>query len=239
MNARLGTILLAALLTLSASADAFPWLDTLDTDDVRATGARLIALPMDLHRLDRDDGTPTTATIAVHGWNSAGYEWVHLLKSLETDDSSIWFWRWDWNGCPGPAADALNARLAQAPFTAFERIRLVGHSYGGVLVATAAARWQGPATLEAHAVAAPLAGVGERCAYRTPEALPDNVAFHEWRTRHKLDGAFRDMPVDPQNVEIPGSLVTRLPATYNGRRLGHNWSVNWVADTLAGRSPQP
>lgn len=239
LGALLGILLVAA--SRCALADGFPWLDTLDArDDVRASGARLIALPLNsLHRLDRHAGQPSTATVAVHGWNSSGYEWVHLLKTLDNADSSTWFWRWDWNGCPGVAADALIERLAVAPFADLDQIRLVGHSYGGVLVAAAAARWQGSATLDVHAIAAPLAGVGERCPYRTPTALPPNVAFHEWRTRHSLDGAFRDMPVDPQVVELPGSSVTRLPATYNGRRLGHNWSVSWVADTLAGRTPSP
>ena len=128
----------------------------------------------------------------------------------------------------------MNERLSQAPFPDLDRVRLIGHSYGGVLVAASAERWQGSVPLEVHAIAAPLAGVGERCPYRTPSMLPPEVAFHEWRTRHQLDGAFRSMPVDPQVIELPGSNVTRLPATYNGRRLGHNWSVSWVADMLPG-----
>lgn len=241
---RLGLpVFLAAFLAPAAQhalGNDFPWLDTLDAgDDVRTSGTQLMALPMDLHRLDRDEGSPSTATIAVHGWNSAGYEWIYLLKALDDVESSIWFWRWDWNGCPGTAADALNERLSQAPFTELHSIRLIGHSYGGVLVTASAERWQGSVPLEVHAIAAPLAGVGERCPYRTPTALPPKVAFHEWRTRHQLDGAFRSMPVDPQVIELPGSNVTRLPATYNGRRLGHNWSVSWVADMLTGNSPNP
>ena len=243
-HAQLALAALVALLVLCvplAADDSFPWLDTLDSGaDVKASGAKLIALPMDLHRLDRDDGTVgKIANIAVHGWNSSGYEWIHLLKTLDDTDSSTWFWRWDWNGCPGSTADALSERLSQAPFTQVDRIRVLGHSYGGVLVAKAAERWPGSTPMEAHAIAAPLAGVGDRCPYETPTTLPPAVTFHEWRTRHKLDGAFRAMPVDPQVVELPGSTVIRLPATYNGRRLGHNWSVSWVADTLVGHAPNP
>ena len=241
---RLGLpVFLAAFLAATAQhslGNDFPWLDSLDAGDgVRTSGTQLMALPMDLHRLDRDDGSPSTATIAVHGWNSAGYEWIHLLKALDDAESSTWFWRWDWDGCPGAAGDALNERLSQAPFTDLDRIRLIGHSYGGVLVTVSVERWQGSVPLEVHAIAAPLAGVGDRCPYRTPSTLPPKVAFHEWRTRHQLDGAFRRMPVDPQVIELPGSNVTRLPATYNGRRLGHNWSVSWVADMLTGRTPSP
>lgn len=236
-------VLLAAFLAAApqhALGDDFPWLDTLDAGgNVQASGTKLIALPLDLHRLDRDDGSPSTATIAVHGWNSAGYEWIYLLKALDDAESSTWFWRWDWNGCPGTAADALSERLSQAPFTDLDRIRLIGHSYGGVLVTVSAERWQGSVPLDVHAIAAPLAGVGDRCPYQTPSTLPPKVAFHEWRTRHQLDGAFRSMPVDPQVIELPGSNVTRLPATYNGRRLGHNWSVSWVGDMLTGRTPSP
>ena len=205
-------VLLAAFLAAApqhALGDDFPWLDTLDAGgNVQASGTKLIALPLDLHRLDRDDGSPSTATIAVHG-------------------------------CPGTAADALSERLSQAPFTDLDRIRLIGHSYGGVLVTVSAERWQGSVPLDVHAIAAPLAGVGDRCPYQTPSTLPPKVAFHEWRTRHQLDGAFRSMPVDPQVIELPGSNVTRLPATYNGRRLGHNWSVSWVGDMLTGRTPSP
>ena len=139
---------LAVLLFLCvplAADDSFPWLDMLDSGvDVKASGAKLIALPMGLHRLDRDDGTAgKIANIAVHGWNSGGYEWVHLLKTLDDTNSSTWFWRWDWNGCPGSTADALRERLSQAPFTQVDRIRVLGHSYGGVLVAKAAERWPG------------------------------------------------------------------------------------------------
>ena len=164
-------VLLAAFLAAApqhALGDDFPWLDTLDAGgNVQASGTKLIALPLDLHRLDRDDGSPSTATIAVHGWNSAGYEWIYLLKALDDAESSTWFWRWDWNGCPGTAADALSERLSQAPFTDLDRIRLIGHSYGGVLVTVSAERWQGSVPLDVHAIAAPLAGVGDRCPYQT------------------------------------------------------------------------
>lgn len=232
----LARCLVALLVAAPALGDGFPWLDTLDAGgEVRASGSRLMALPHGLHRLDRDGGE--TVTVAVHGWRSEGYEWVHLLKSLDGAETSVWFYRWDWNGCPGPAAAALVERLGEAPFRDMARVRVVGHSYGGVLAAAAAAQWPGTVELEVHAIAAPLAGVGERCEYRTPSALPENVAFRQWRTRHELDGAFRAMPEDPQQVDIPGAETTLLPATYNGRRLGHNWSVSWVADVLAGKKP--
>jgi hypothetical protein len=38
---------------------------------------------------------------------------------------------------------------------------------------------------------------------------------------------------DPQEVEILKSKVTRLPETYKGNKLGHNWSISWVADEIS------
>ena len=54
----------------------------------------------------------------------------------------------------------------------------------------------------------------------------------EWRTQHELDNAFNRLPEDPQVVDLPDSVVIRLPAKYNDRRLGHNWSISWVAEKL-------
>ena len=60
--------------------------------------------------------------------------------------------------------------------------------------------------------------------------LPNNSSLFEWRTQHQLDSAFKDLSEDPQQINIKGSLVTILPDTYKGNRLGHNWSISWVAD---------
>ena len=59
-----------------------------------------------------------------------------------------------------------------------------------------------------------------------------NVNFFQWRTIKELDGAFQDLEYDPQVIELQGSRVVRLPKTYNNKRLGHNWSLSWVADQL-------
>ena len=53
----------------------------------------------------------------------------------------------------------------------------------------------------------------------------------QWRTVKDQDGAFRNMPFDPQIVNIDGSTVVNLPPVFeNGQRLGHNWSLKWVFD---------
>ena len=63
--------------------------------------------------------------------------------------------------------------------------------------------------------------------------MKEGINLYEWRTIKELDGAFREFEFDPQNVEIKGSQVTRLPETYKGNKLGHNWSVSWVADEIS------
>ena len=96
-------------------------------------------------------------------------------------------------------------------------------------------QWRGELPLEVHTIAAPLRGLGSlspNCNYKTPTQIPKKSSLFEWRTIQKLDGAFKNLNYDPQNVEIVGSKVTRLPGTYKNNKLGHNWSISWVADNL-------
>lgn len=240
-------VICVALLTVTAACGGggpgpFPHIATLDPDNARADGARLIDLPHGLHRLDRNP-TVTRAVIMVHGWGSRGLEWVYPAVRLSDDDAATYFFRWDWNGCPAPAASRLAAELQAAagtdPLPA--DLTVIGHSYGGLVVhefVRSHAR-DLPQGVVAHAVASPLAGMDAltgTCGYAVVDAMPQ---LHQWRTQHALDGAFKDLPADPQDVEIAGSTVTRLPDTYRGRRLGHNWSVSWVADELAAARLKP
>ena len=77
-----------------------------------------------------------------------------------------------------------------------------------------------------------MGGLSSNCEYKTPDSLRADMKLHQWRTIQKLDGAFKDLDYDPQEVEIKNSTVTRLPETYKGNKLGHNWSISWVADEL-------
>ena len=58
------------------------------------------------------------------------------------------------------------------------------------------------------------------------------MSFFQWRTIKELDGAFNSLDYDPQIIDLKGSTIIRLPETYNGRRLGHNWSLSWVAEEI-------
>ena len=75
--------------------------------------------------------------------------------------------------------------------------------------------------------------LSEACDYKPLASVKTGTRLHQWRTIKNLDGAFKDLDYDPQNAEIMGSQVTRLPKTYKGKKLGHNWSISWVADEIS------
>ena len=131
---------------------------------------------------------------------------------------------------------ALDGLVAAAP--GLESITVVAHSYGGTVAAvTAQARAPGPAT-ELHLVAAPLGAyepLQKLCGFEgVPDAPPAyGIAWRQWRTDHASDGAFKDLEVDPQVVDLPELTGTALPAERDdGERLGHNRAVVWVAEAL-------
>jgi hypothetical protein len=70
------------------------------------------------------------------------------------------------------------------------------------------------------------------CGYSPIKKIKTNSTLFEWRTQQHLDGEFRHLPKNPQNIEISESVVTILPDTYKGNRLGHNWSISWVAEKI-------
>ena len=237
----LAPLLVSALLIGCTQASAeHPWLADLDAGDgVRQSGARLMALAEGLHALE-STSSASELLISVHGFASEGYEWVYPLQTLDSASISVWFFRWDYRGCPQPAAEQLLRAVAAARSPETTKVHLVGHSYGGVLLTSVLSNWNLDLPAEVHLVAAPIRGMpgANRCAYAPPTSVANNVTVYEWRTRHELDGAFKDLAEDPQVIALPGSTVTRLPADYNGVRLGHNRSLSWVAEQIAA-SRQP
>lgn len=232
------TLLLWVFATLSyADEGDYPWLTSLETgNQVRESGARLMKLPMGLHALEDVDTSNTRIVIGVHGWQSEGYEWVYPLKTMDSDDTTTYFFRWDYNACPIDSGrlliGAIEASLDSHPDA--DSLLVVGHSLGGVLLASVADSFDFAIKSELHMVATPLQGLeNERCAeQKLPKKPSARRDIFQWRTQHELDNAFNRLPEDPQNVELPDSVVIRLPETYNERRLGHNWSISWVAEKL-------
>ena len=202
---------------------------------VKTLGERLIDLPYGLNDLEPSADDSQEIFIAVHGGSSEGYEWIHPIRKIDTKQKHMYFYRWPDNGCfQGSAEELVNeiyTLLNQD--NSFKKVILMGHSYGGILVTDVLKHWNVVTPLEVHVVASPLLGTAmlkSICGYEPIKIIPNNTLLFEWRTQHQLDSAFKDLSVDPQQINIKGSLVTVLPDTYKGNRLGHNWSISWVAD---------
>ena len=238
MNFNKITFLISLCLIISCSEQKEASLNNfIKEDDVFESGKSLITLSYGLHDLEQATLDQKTLLIGVHGSNSRGYEWVYPLATLNKEANLVSFFRWNDDACPGPSITSLYAlidtKFEQNPN--LEKVILLGHSYGGLLVAAFTDKWDKEISLEAHSIAAPLKGMGalkKVCDYQIPLSLSPDTTFYEWRTIKELDGAFRDLDFDPQEVEIENSRVTRLPETYKGNKLGHNWSISWVADEI-------
>ncbi len=233
---------LALVLAPACRSATPPTLEELAQESsVEAAGDELVKLPNGLSRLDQRDGPPRHAVIAVHGYKTRGKEWVAPLLRFGERDVAVYFYRWNTTRCPDRAApllqDALARLLADNP--SIERVTIVGHSYGGLLSTLTMQGLAPRVPAELHIVAAPLASVPplvKLCGFTGVRPLPpasERTRWHQWRTVHAQDGAYKHLEVDPQIVRLPGSAVTQLPATLeSGERLGHNRSLTWVADQL-------
>lgn len=242
MTRRALPLALLALLALAGCArhpDHDPTLDALRAageSDAERVGAWLMSRPEGMVVLESSEAA--APLVAVHGFASEGTEWVAPLADLGAPGTR--FWRWDWRTCPEPAVERLAAAVAAlSARPGVARIRLIGHSYGGVIVALLAHRHRGPTPIEAHVVAAPLAGhplLVERCGPLVPGPPGGGpTRITEWRTVHAADGAFRHLERDPQAADWTGGEVVALPAEWRGGRLGHNRSLRWVAEALTER----
>lgn len=209
------------------------------TGDVFDSGKQLMSLSYGLHLLEESKPMQKTLIIGAHGSNSRGYEWIYPLTSLDDSDNLIAFFRWDDSSCPSPGIHSLSQDLSNLleKKENIKKIILIGHSYGGILVTSFMQEWIEELPLEVHAIASPLKGMGPistMCGYKVPKSVKDNISLYQWRTIKELDGAFSELDYDPQEVQILNSQITRLPETYKGNKLGHNWSISWVADEMLG-----
>lgn len=219
-------------------AEDYPWLQTLDANkDYKKHGKRLMSLSFGLNPLEKIKGHETILLIGVHGGKSLGFEWIYPLQVIDNTKTVTFFYRWNDRECSLPAASSLLVYIKETIKTLpqLNKIILIGHSYGGVLVSSIVETWDHNLPVEIHSVAGPLKGGGPlstKCNYDPPSFINSKVTFNQWRTQHHLDGAFSRLKKDPQVLSLAGSKVTTLPETYRGMRLGHNWSISWVADEL-------
>lgn len=225
-----------------AADGPFPWLSSLDAGEgVNASGTRLVELPYGLHALEPEEPNASEIFVGVHGWRSEGYEWVYPLQTINNDTRHMYFFNWNTsdNRCQLEVVEEINNAIqneldAQPVYTS---VSIIGHSLGGVVVAQLADAWSANLPLTIHTVAAPLKALtgelDEECPRQLPQSQSKNVRLIQWRTKFELDNAFSRMDHNPMIVEIPNSIVVELPETYRDRRLGHNWSISYVAERIA------
>jgi len=215
--------------------------------EIQSSGEELMDYPGGLIALrNGDQSNDSVLVVAVHGYQSRGYEWVTGLKHLAEHFGALYFYRYDWQMCPDQIGQELAATI-RTKFKAghYQRILVFGHSYGGLVVTYAAAEL-GRLKAEIHVIAAPLSGFPgllDDCGslvYDQQDKLvyppwKPSVAVIQHKTVHSQDGAFRDLASDPQEIDLPFRQIIELPPTMDGHRLGHNWSVSWVLDEYVGR----
>ena len=211
--------------------------DFIDDVSVQKLGQGLIDLPYGLNALESGLSESEEILIAVHGSRSQGYEWVYPLKSIDSLKKEMYFYRWPDQGCFEAPAEKLIKDISNILLEnpSLNKVILIGHSYGGILVSDVLKKWANKIPVEAHIIASPLAGSDlliNSCNYSPIKKIKANSALFEWRTQHQLDSAFKDTSPNPQDISISGSSITILPDTYKGNRLGHNWSISWVADEV-------
>ena len=221
-----------------SSLSSYPWLDSMDPEnDYINSGQKLMSLEYGLSPLEVRNKEEKVAVIGVHGGRSEGYEWVYPLTKLDQSDRLTLFYRWDDRSCFLSSALKLNQEilflLEENP--TIEKIVLLGHSYGGILLTWFIENWTSNTPIEIHTIASPLAGldsISNSCNYMPPKQKSKNVKSVQWRTIKTLDNAFKDLSSDPQLINFKGHEVRDLPEKYKGKRLGHNWSVSYVADEI-------
>ena len=194
------------------------------------SGQKLMDLDFGLHDLEINQ-TGKEILIGIHGRDSRGFEWIYPLQTLDNEATKAYFFRWDTTKCPQKTIPILVKELLA--IKDIEKITILGHSYGGILSSLLLNEIEDIET-EIHVIAAPLASsdLEKYCGYTHPISKNDNISYYQWRTIKKLDNSFNSLDYDPQLIDFKESKIVRLPNQYRGKRLGHLWSISWVADNI-------
>ena len=194
------------------------------------SGQKLMDLDFGLHDLEANS-IGKEILISIHGRDSRGFEWIYPLQTIDNEVTKTYFFRWDTTKCPQKTIPILMKEISA--MKDIEKITILGHSYGGILSSLLLNEIEAIET-EIHVIAAPLGSsdLKKYCGYKHPTSKNNNVSYYQWRTIKKLDYAFNSFDYDPQLVDFKESSVVRLPRQYRGKRLGHLWSISWVADNI-------
>ena len=219
-------------------SEEYPWLSELDyQNEVFESGERLMQLDYGLHALEEKLNNENSLIIAVHGSRSRGYEWVYPLKTLDSKNHDVYFYRWKDQDCPYPSASKLDSLIKENLSTneKIQKVILISHSYGGLLTSWFYENWSNNIPMEIHAIATPISGmeiVNNICGYNPPKKIKNDVSVYQWITQKDIDNAFKDLELDPQIISLDRNKAYFLPSKYKNRRLGHNWSISYVADEI-------
>ena len=194
------------------------------------SGQKLMDLDFGLHDLEANS-IGKEILISIHGRDSRGFEWIYPLQTIDNEVTKTYFFRWDTTKCPQKTILILMKEISA--MKDIEKITILGHSYGGILSSLLLNEIEAIET-EIHVIAAPLGSsdLKKYCGYKHPTSKNNNVSYYQWRTVKKLDYAFNSFDYDPQLIDFKESSVVRLPRQYRGKRLGHLWSISWVADNI-------
>jgi hypothetical protein len=194
------------------------------------SGQKLMDLDFGLHDLETNQ-IGKEILISIHGRDSRGFEWIYPLQTIDNEVTKTYFFRWDTTKCPQKTIPILMKEISA--MKDIEKITILGHSYGGILSSLLLNEIEAIET-EIHVIAAPLGSsdLKKYCGYKHPTSKNNNISYYQWRTIKKLDYAFNSFDYDPQLIDFKESSVIRLPRQYRGKRLGHLWSISWVADNI-------
>ena len=219
-----------------------------DQSNAFALGEDLVAMPFGMQLLEANNAKANELIIGIHGGNSEGYEWIYPLWQLNQKFNQVFFYRWNDKRC----ANANNANLVNQidtllnNYSDVKKIKILSHSYGGThllysldLIEQRIANKNQDLRIEIHFIASLLSPpllLRLGCQFKTDFKDDYSMNIYNWKTIQEIDGAFRNYRKDPQEVSILSASQTRLPETYNGIKLGHNWSISWVADQISERN---
>lgn len=219
-------------------------LDNFNQANALELGQDLIKMPYGLHQVNKSNNLAETLIIGIHGSNSEGYEWVYPFWKLNNDFTEIYFYRWNDGQCANKDNYILINDLAKAlqDNPNIQNIKVLAHSYGGLYLLHSLALIEEfletqsrPLKTEIHFIASLLSPpklISLGCNMDDNFKETYSMTIYNWKTIQSLDGAFRNYAKDPQEIKAPSNIETRLPSSYNGRKLGHNWSISWVADQI-------
>ena len=237
-------LVLILIMLSTLKIEAFD-INRFDQSNAFALGEDLVAMPFGMQLLEANNAKANELIIGIHGGNSEGYEWIYPLWQLNQEFNQVFFYRWNDKRC----ANANNANLVNQidsllnTYPDVEKIKFLSHSYGGThllysldLIEQRIANKNQDLEIEIHFIASLLSPpllLRLGCQFKTNFKDDYSMDIYNWKTIQEIDGAFRNYRKDPQEVNISSASQTRLPEIYNGRKLGHNWSISWVADQIS------